>query len=144
MKTFVVFLCLLFFLSSTTTAQNYAVQSTVQIMPPYSVYLSDYATEGNEKLRVILNLRDLSRPVYQLRLVMSVELNGKVIMRTSRFFNPAPISLDPGVPTIIAGAELAPYVDSRNIDFVGYSKDQYEKTKALPEGSYQITFTAYD
>jgi predicted chitinase len=124
--------------------QNYAVRSSVQLVPPYSVYLSDYATGGNQKLRVILQQGDLSRPVYQLRLVMSVELNGRVIMRTSRFFNPAPITLDPGVPTIIAGAELAPYVDSRNIDFIGYSKDQYEKTKALPEGSYQITFTAYD
>jgi TANFOR domain-containing protein len=124
--------------------QNYAVQSMVQLLPPYSVYLSDYATDGNGKLQVILRQGDLSRPVYQLRLVMSVELNGRVIMRTSRFFNPAPITLDPGVPTVIAGAELAPYVDSRNIDFIGYSKEQYEKTKALPEGSYQITFTAYD
>jgi predicted chitinase len=124
--------------------QNYAVQSTVQLLQPYSVYLSDYATDGNQKLRVILQQGDLSRPVYQLRLVMSVELNGRVIMRTSRFFNPAPITLDPGVPTVIAGAELAPYVDSRNIDFIGYSKEQYEKTKALPEGSYQIIFTAYD
>jgi len=124
--------------------QNYAVRSTVQLIPPYSVYLTDYATGGNEKLRVILQLGDLSRPVYQLRLVMSVSFNGRVIMRTSRFFNPAPISIDPGIPTVIAGAELAPYVDSRNIDFIGYSKDQYEKTKALPEGSYEITFTAYD
>jgi TANFOR domain-containing protein len=128
----------------TVRGQNYAVQSSVQIMPPYSVYLSDYATEGNGKLQVILRQGDLSRPVYQLRLVMTVELNGRVIMRTSRFFNPAPIALDPGVPTVISGAELAPYVDSRNIDFIGYSKDQYEKTKALPEGSYQIIFTAYD
>ncbi len=128
----------------TVRGQNYAVQSSVQIMPPYSVYLSDYATEGNGKLQVILRQGDLSRPVYQLRLVMTVELNGRVIMRTSRFFNPAPIVLDPGVPTVISGAELAPYVDSRNIDFIGYSKDQYEKTKALPEGSYQIIFTAYD
>jgi TANFOR domain-containing protein len=137
--TFLVLLCIV-----TANAQNYAVQSTVQLMPPYSVYLSDYATDGNEKLCVILIQHDLSRPVYQLRLVMTIELNGKVIMRTSRFFNPAPISLDPGVPTVISGAELAPYVDSRNIDFVGYSKDQYDKTKSLPEGSYQITFTAYD
>jgi hypothetical protein len=65
-------------------------------------------------------------------------------MRTSRGFNPAPINLNPGIPTVISGAELSPYLDSRNIDFVSYSRDQYERTKALPEGSYQITFTAYD
>jgi hypothetical protein len=125
-------------------AQVYPVQSTPQLVPPYSVYMSDYATPGNERLRVILVQRDLTQPSYQLRLVMSVELNGKIIMRTSRAYNPPPLSLNPGIPTVISGADLAPYLDSRNIDFVGYSKEQYERTKALPEGAYQIIFTAYD
>jgi hypothetical protein len=140
-------LCLVFILTGIafyTQAQFYPVQSTPQLVPPYSVYLSDYATPGNEKLRVILVQRDLTQPSYQLRLAMSVELNGKVIMRTSRTYNPPPINLNPGIPTVISGGDLAPYLDSRNIDFVGYSKEQYERTKALPEGSYQITFTAYD
>jgi hypothetical protein len=140
-------LCLVFILSGIsfyTQAQFYPVQSTPQLVPPYSVYLSDYATAGSERLRVILVQRDLRQPSYQLRLVMSVELNGKIIMRTSRTYNPPPINLNPGIPTVISGGDLAPYLDSRNIDFVGYSKEQYEKTKALPEGSYQIMFTAYD
>jgi len=135
---------LLLTISFNARAQFYPVQSTPQLIPPYSVYLSDYATPGNEKLRVILVQRDLTQPSYQLRLVMSVELNGKIIMRTSRTYNPPPISLNPGIPTVISGAELAPYLDSRNIDFAGYSKEEYERTKALPEGSYQIIFTAYD
>jgi hypothetical protein len=140
-------LCLVFVLTGISCyarAQFYPVQSTPQLVPPYSVYLSDYATPGSEKLRVILVQRDLTHPAYQLRLVMSVELNGKIIMRTSRTYNPPPISLNPGIPTVISGGDLAPYLDSRNIDFVGYSKEQYERTKALPEGSYQISFTAYD
>jgi hypothetical protein len=127
-----------------TYAQFYPVQATTQLIPPYSVYLADYATPGSEKLRVILVQRDLTKPAYQLRLVMSVEWNGKVIMTTSRAFNPAPINLDPGIPTIISGADLASYLDSRNIDFVGYNKALYEKTKSLPEGSYRISFKAYD
>jgi hypothetical protein len=125
-------------------AQLYPVQATPQLMPPYSVYLSDYATPGEEKLRLILLQRDLTQPAYQLRLVMHVELNGQVILRTARNYNPPPINLNPGIPTIISGAELAPYLDSRNLDFVAYSREQYERTRALPEGSYQISFTAYD
>lgn len=125
-------------------AQVLPVQVTPQLVPPYSVYLSDYASGGNEKLRVILLQRDLSRPSYQIRLVMNVEWNGKVIMRTSRSFNPPPLTLDPGIPMIISGAELSPYLDSRNIDFVGYDRNLYEKTRALPEGQYRISFTAYD
>jgi hypothetical protein len=75
---------------------------------------------------------------------MTVEWNNNVIMRTSRAFNPAPLNLNPGIPMIISGAELAPCLDSRNIDFVGYDRNQYEKTKSLPEGQYRISFTAYD
>lgn len=135
---------LLLHLSLSSFGQLFPVQVTPQLVPPYSVYLSDYATPGNEKLRVIILQRDLSQPSYQLRLVMSVEWNGKIIMRTSRTFRPAPVNLSPGIPTVISGAELAPYLDSRNIDFVGYSREQYERTKALPEGSYRILFTAYD
>ncbi len=120
------------------------VQSTLQLLPPYSVYLSDYAQPGAEKLRVILLQRDLSQAAYSLRLVFSVELDGRTILRTARTFNPAPLSLEPGVPTIISGADLAPYLDSRNLEFVGYSREQYEKTRALPEGSYRLCVSAYD
>jgi TANFOR domain-containing protein len=127
-----------------TAAQQFAVQATTQLIPPYSVYLTDYASPESQKLRVILVQKDLTQPAYQLRLVLSVELNGNVIMRTSRLFRPAPITLDPGIPTVIAGIDLISYLDSRNMDFVGYSRDQYERTRALPEGSYRISFTAYD
>lgn len=138
------FTLLAFFIFIGLQAQVFPVQSTSQLVPPYSVYLSDYATPGTEKLRVILVQRDLTQPSYQLRLVMSVELNGKLILRTSRTYSPAPLNLNPGIPTVISGADLAPYLDSRNIDFIGYSREQYERTRALPEGSYQISFTAYD
>ena len=133
-----------FLFLNAASAQFYPVQVTPQLVPPYSVYLSDYATPGNEKLRVIVLQKDLAQPAYQLRLTMSVEWNGKVIMRTTKTFNPTPINIDPGIPTIISGADLAPYLDSRNIDFVGYNREQYERTRALPEGSYRIFFTAYD
>ncbi|WP_160143449.1 fibronectin type III domain-containing protein [Chryseolinea soli] len=125
-------------------SQVFPVQSTTQLIPPYSVYLSDYAEPGNEKLRVILVQHDLTQPSYALRLVMSVELNGQLILRTARTFNPPPIHLNAGIPTVISGADLSPYLDSRNIDFIGYNRAEYERTRALPEGSYQITFTAYD
>jgi hypothetical protein len=129
---------------SMAQAQFYPVQITTQLVPPYSVYLPDYATPGNDKLRLVMVQRDLTKPSYQIRLQLSVELNGRTILRTARTFNPPPINLDPGIPTVITGIDLQPYLDSHNLDFVGYSKTEYEQTKALPEGSYQICFTAYD
>lgn len=137
-------LLLLTLLTFEAQAQFYPVQVTTQLLPPYSVYLPDYASPANDKLRLVILQRDLTKPSYQVRLQLSIELNGKTILRTSRNWNPGPINLDPGIPTVIAGVDLQPYLDSRNLDFVGISRQDYERTKALPEGSYQICFTAYD
>ena len=127
-----------------SSAQFHPVQVTVQLVPPYSVYLADYSTPGNDKLRLVVVQRDLTKPSYQIRLRFAVELNGSVILQTSTSFHPPPINLDPGVPMITAGTDLQPYFDSRNLDFIGISRDEYERTKTLPEGNYQICVTAYD
>jgi len=132
------------FSAQTTTAQNaYTVQSTVQLIPPYSTSLADYTQPGSEKLRVILLQRDLSQTDYQIRLFFSIIHNGRIIMRTARSYNPPPIALSPGVPTVLSGSDLAAYFESRNLDFVGYDRALYERTKVLQEGSVQICVTAY-
>lgn len=122
----------------------FPVQSTTRILPPYSVYLADYAVNGNDKLQCILVNRDATQQTYQVRLRLTVTLNGTVIMRTNYAYNPAPITLTPGVAQIFAGATLEPYLKSENLDFVGYSQEMYEANRALPEGFYEIGFAAYD
>ncbi len=131
-------------ISYTVLGQTTPVNITTQLVAPYSVNLSDYATVSNEKLKVIIVQRDLSKATYQLRLRMSVSLNGQTIMVTSNQFNPPPITVQAGIPVEISGIELQSYLDTRNIDFVGYSREEYERTKSLPEGSYEICFTALD
>ncbi len=123
-------------------AQNYPLNSTLQLIPPYSVYLTDYGAD--EKLRLIIFLKDLTKPTYHIRLHLKVSLNGKVIIQTNRNFNPPPINIEPNIPTLLSGTDLIPYLDSRNMDFIGYDKAKYERTRALPEGAYQICLTAYD
>lgn len=128
-----------------THAQRYPVTASTQIVPPYSVYLPDYAVPGSDKLRVILVQNDLTQPSYDVRLQMTVEQNGVLIMRTAAQFNPKPLRLSPGIPTIIGGSELTDYLNSANIEFSGgFSREQYERTRSLPEGAYRITFTAFD
>ncbi|PWV46176.1 deaminase domain-containing protein [Chitinophaga sp. S165] len=140
-------LCLLLFALGITNvhAQQYPVTASTQIIPPYSVYLPDYAVAGSDKLRVILVQNDLTLPSYNIRLRMTVEQNGTVIMRTAAMFNPKPLSLSAGIPTIIGGIDLADYLNPANIEYSGgFSRDQYEKTRSLPEGAYRISFTAFD
>lgn len=126
-------------------AQQYPVTASTQIVPPYSVYLPDYAVPGSDKLRVILVQNDLTVPSYDIRLQITVEQNGTVIMRSSPNFIPKPLTLSPGIPTIIGGIDLADYLNPANIQYSGgFSREVYEKTRSLPEGAYRISFTAYD
>ncbi|SEW37932.1 hypothetical protein SAMN05428988_4751 [Chitinophaga sp. YR573] len=137
--------CLLLFVTSVARAQQYPVTASTQIIPPYSVYLPDYAVPGSDKLRVILVQNDLTQPSYDVILQMTVEQNGTLIMRTSGAFHPKPLTLMPGVPTIISGTDLSDYLSTNNIDFSGgFSRETYDRNKSLPEGAYRISFTAYD
>jgi hypothetical protein len=135
---------LLLLIIQQATAQIYPIQATTQLVPPYAVYLPDYATGINNQLRVLLLNKDVTQPDYKVKLIMSIELNGSLIMRTSDTYAPGPITLQPNQPFSVEGLELAPYMNSANIDFIGYSRQDYEQKKGLPEGAYKICFTAYD
>lgn len=124
--------------------QVYPVSVTTQITPPYSVNLADYAAPGCEQLKVIILQRDLTQQPYPLFLKMEISLNGRIIIRTSAQYIQTPLILDPGVPTVVSGSDLYPFFDPQNMEFPGYSRETYLRTKSLPEGSYTITFTAYD
>ena len=126
-------------------AQIYPVDVSTQVTPPYDVYLPDYASPGGEKLRIVLLQRDLAVQGYRLRFEMKIQDNGVTIMQTSKSAMPPPITLQPGIPTVLGGSDLSWYVQPQNLEFGGgYSAATYEQTRALPEGPITITFTAYD
>ncbi|MCC6690389.1 MAG: fibronectin type III domain-containing protein [Bacteroidia bacterium] len=129
--------------SGLALAQSYPIQLTTQLLPPYSGYLPDYATAGNEKLHLILLLKDLSKPVYALRLSVKIEGQG-FVLQSKPFFKGTLVNLDPGLPTELSADVLAQLLDSKNLDFSGIDKADYEQRKVLPEGYYKICFTAYD
>ena len=126
-------------------AQVYPVQLSTLVAPPYSIYLPDYASPGGEKLRLVLLQRDLTVQGYRLRFEMKVQVNGITIMQTSRSAVPPPITLQPGIPTVLGGSDLSWYVQPQNLEFGGgYSSSTYEQSRSLPEGPINITFTAYN
>lgn len=119
------------------------MQVSTQLIPPYSGYLPDYADPSSEKLKIILQFNDFLTPQYNIKLKLEIKGNGFTIV-TKQLFNPPPIVLQPGIPTIISGVDLAPYLNSSNLDFIGINQAQYENRMALPEGFYSICVTAYD
>ena len=123
--------------------QTYPVQLSTQLVPPYSGYLPDYSDPSAEKLKVILQFNDFSVAQYNLKLKFEIKGNG-FTLSTKTFYNPPPISLLPGQPLLLSSIDLAPYLNSNNLDFVGINQNQYEQRMALPEGYYSICVKAYD
>jgi hypothetical protein len=119
------------------------VQISAQLVPPYSGYLPDYADPTAEKLKVILQFNDFIQAQYNIKLRFEIKGNGFTIS-TKTFYNPPPITLSPGQPLLLSGADLAPYLNTNNLDFVGINQSQYQQRMALPEGYYSICIKVYD
>ncbi|MFN8888890.1 MAG: fibronectin type III domain-containing protein [Cyclobacteriaceae bacterium] len=134
---------ILFFLLTVTSlmseGQVFPVQSTVQLTPPYSLYLSDYAAPGSERLRVTAFLIDATRPELNVRIRLRIEGNG-IKIETKPEFMPPPVTLLGGVPLQLISSDLAAYFDPRNLNFTGITQREIEQRGALPEGLYQFCF----
>lgn len=127
----------------TLSSQTYPVQLSTQLVPPYSGYLPDYADPTSEKLKVILQFNDFSQVQYNVKLKFEIKGNGFTIS-TKTFYNPPPITLIPGQPLLLNSADLAPYLNTNNLDFVGINQSQYQQKMSLPEGYYSICVKAFD
>lgn len=124
-------------------SQVFPVQLSTQLIPPYSSYLSDYGDPTNEKLKCILVLQDFSVTHRDVKLEITITGNGYTI-KTKSSFVPSPITLLPGTPQLITSIDLAPYLQTQNLDFTGINAADYELKKILPEGYYSICIRAVD
>lgn len=124
-------------------AQTYPVQVSVQLVPPFSGYLNDYATPGNDNLRIFLTFTDFSQPTYDVKLKFKLEGNNVAIQSKSWYYA-GPFTLEPGVPLMLSGSDLSGLLNSANLDYTGINLAQYNQSKVLPEGFYTISVIAYD
>ncbi len=134
---------LVFNFSLLIKSQTFPVSITTQLSPPFSGYLPDYATAGNDKLKLLVLFNDFSKPSYNVKLKIKIDGQG-ITIQSKPFYFDGPFTLEPGVPTMLEGFDFAGLLNSNNLDFSGITKTQYEQRKVLPEGFYSICVTAYD
>jgi hypothetical protein len=134
---------LLLSLHFTLSAQTFPVQISTQLVPPFSGYIPDYAAPGNENFHVFMLFTDFSRPAYDVKLKIKIEGQG-IVMQSLSWFYSGPVTLEPGVPVLLSGTDLADLLNENNLEFSGITRQQYDQRKVLPEGFYTITITAYD
>ena len=125
-------------------AQIYPVVSTTQIIPPYSVYLTDYASASSDKLIANLLLQDQNQSGIQVKLKITITGDNGVKLETKPEFLPPPITLYPNIPEQIKGIDLQNYLEPMNLNITGLNISQFMQSKKLPEGIYQFTVEAVE
>ena len=138
-RSLVLTLFLLVFRASPVVAQQYPVQASVQIQPPYSVYLSDYA---NDRLAVQLQLRDLSKGELSVRLRWQIQGPGVSLVTTPTFL-PESHLLGVGMPLRLDGYALAPYLRPPALSGGGLGPT-WQRQAELPEGFYTFCVQVLD
>ncbi|MEE1945415.1 hypothetical protein VRU48_09870 [Pedobacter sp. KR3-3] len=143
---FVVFvLVLLLFLwnAKTVYAQTNAVNITVNIVPPYSPYYSDYSGPNASKVLLIIQNTSAS----QLKLKLTGQLqgdNGIKISTKSTYVPLQPIILNPRETKQLNGLALKDIFDLNSLNVYGIDKVKLVQTSRLPEGNYTFCIQAVD
>src|ERR1035437_3690870 len=116
----------------------------VNIMPPYSVFLTDYISAGSNKLSVSVVFNDFNEPSWNVYLKIKIESSNLIIKSRADFIPSTPITLTPGVPVQLSGDQLYQYFDFNNIEVSGMSKADLSSNGKLIEGNYTFCFEVYD
>src|SRR5690606_21527928 len=117
------------------------VQVSPNMVPPYSMKLSDYNMATYEKIMVNLLLTDVTELNRQVGIRMYIENGRNIAIQSAPVVSGAmPIYLDGGVPVRLTNLDLQPYFQFENLQ--GISPQQYNQP--LPDGLYQFCFEVYD
>lgn len=119
------------------------VQVNSNLVPPYSLYLSDYSASTLNKWNVQLLLRDFTQTDYQAKLRVTIEGAG-IRLRTKPGYSSSIITLNPGIPYQVDASTLADYLNLQNLDVSGISRNKLANDQKLPEGFYTFSVEVLD
>lgn len=121
----------------------YPAQVNVNLIPPYSLYLNDYATGMRERISVTVFNRDMQNPNMTLKLSLTIKASGFTLKTNS--YTPIPaIIAEPNVPYRLSQQEIANYFNPQNLTASGMGTSAWQREQKLPEGLIQFCFEAFD
>lgn len=126
----------------TAWTQTYPVSAMPQLLPPNSIYLSDYTAAGSDKFTLNIALNDFNESEYGVRLQLTIAGEG-AFLQTSPDFNPQPLTLFPG-NNALTGNDLEEYFNLNNMMVAGIDDQELRRTGALPPGIYSFCVEAFD
>ena len=128
-------LVLAFIIPVRTAAQDYyPVHATVQVLPPYSLYLSDYSNGFRDRLVVTLYNRDLQQQTLDCRLRLRISNTSGFCIESRDEVPQRSITVEPNVPLRLTSQDIAPYLQPGSVRQTGTLRNG-----RLPEG--MMTFS---
>lgn len=108
-------LVLSFVVPMRVAAQDYhPVHATVQVLPPYSLYLSDYSNGFRDRLVVTLYNRDLQQQTLDCRLRLRISNTSGFCIESRDEVPQRSITVEPNVPLRLTSQDIAPYLQTGN------------------------------
>ncbi|WP_199140844.1 hypothetical protein [Pedobacter sp. ASV12] len=127
----------------TVYAQTNAVNITVNIIPPYSPYYSDYS--GPNASKVLLIIQNTSPGQLKLKLTGQLQGDNGIKISTKSTYVPLqPIILNPRETKQLNGLALKDIFDLNSLNVYGIDKVKLVQTSRLPEGNYTFCIQAVD
>ncbi len=140
MKNKIIFFSLLF--CTFLAKAQFPVNVTVQLIPPYSTRLSDYANNPGKAIIMLRNTQPRAITVY-LRANITGD-NGIQIFTNPNFRASRSITLQPNIPYTLNVSDLQDVFDINQLSTRNITIDDIERKNGLPEGIYQVCVRAYD
>ncbi len=115
---------------------------SMQVNPPYSVYLQDYLQHAN---RCVMSVGFSGNQPRDVKFRITLSGSNGVVIRTKDSYQPStPFRVQPGQTYQFTGAQLQQVIDIEQLDFAGVSREQITRSGMLPEGIYQFCAQVLD
>jgi TANFOR domain-containing protein len=142
MKNKIFFFSFLFITQVLTIQAQFPVNVTLQLIPPYSTRLSDYANNPGKTVIILRNTQPRVLTVY-LRASITGD-NGIQIFTNANYRAARGITLQPNIPYTLTIGDLQDVFDINQLNTRGITVNDIERKNGLPEGTYQVCVRAYD
>lgn len=143
-KCFVATLVLLWLFTVSLVAQNYPIQITVIVNPPYSTKISDYTSQPGKIMATIRNTTNFGRAA-QVYLSGEISSESGISVRTVQGYKPAqPILIAPGASLIVNLNNIEEVFSGANVEYEGITPSEIIEGNGLPEDIYTICLRAWD
>ncbi|MBB2147270.1 hypothetical protein GM921_17345 [Pedobacter sp. LMG 31464] len=140
---FLTFILALFSFNVVAQSVPAQVSVTVNILPPYSPYYSDYA--GYNAGKVLLIVRNLTSTQKKIKLTGQLTGDNGVKISTKSTYVPLqPIILNPNETKQLNGTALKDIFDLNSLNVYGIDKVKLVQTSRIPEGNYDFCIQAVD